>query len=82
MTADLTEGSRALLISLIEDAPNWLGTPIFGYNVGIGKEAKGHLLHLKKQGYVETQLDEYGDAIVHFLPKGVAVAASLDMEVN
>lgn len=55
---ELTEGSWALLVDLVDDAGNWSGMPLFGGNVGGSAESKGHLTHLKKTGYVRTTVDE------------------------
>ena len=54
----LTPDVLALFDELVNDAPNWSGTPLFGGNVADSPANKGHLTALKKAGLVRTWQDE------------------------
>ena len=69
----LSAGSMALFVALVEDAPNWSGSPLFGGNVGSGEANKGHLTDLKKKGLVTTWEDE-GNSWVDFTTVGALYA--------
>ena len=72
----LSEGAMRLFIDLIEDAPNWSGTPGYGCNVQQTKQRDGYLTHLKKVGLLTTQYDE-GVAWVYFTPLAKELAGYL-----
>mgnify|MGYP000279774986 FL=1 len=51
--AGLTHGSAHLLAYIVEDAPNWSGSPM----LDLTASDKGNLTDLKKNGYLTTQYD-------------------------
>lgn len=65
----LTDESRDLFISLLNNADNWGGTPMFE---GTQKQ-KGNLTDLKKKGLIDTFVEE-GCTFVSFTTKGVELA--------
>lgn len=70
--SQLTPASLALFRSLVEDAPNWSGTPA----AWVSAEERGNLTDLKKHGLLTTFVDA-GDPFAQFTEKGKALAASL-----
>ena len=72
----LSEGATRLFIDLVEDAPNWSGTPGYGCNVHSSKQRDGYLTKLKKVGLLTTQWDE-GIVWVYFTPLANRYAAEL-----
>lgn len=73
----ITPASLQLFRDLYEDAGNWGGTPLWGGNVGGGREDRGNLTHLKKLGLVTADVDE-GDTWIHFTDLGHEFAKSLE----
>lgn len=67
---DLTQDSLALFLSLVEDAPNWSGTPL----VSVSPKERGNLTHLKMAGLLTT-FEDRGDAFAVFTEAGIALAA-------
>jgi hypothetical protein len=73
----ISPAALALFLALANDAGNWSGTPLFGPkgNVGYEPADKGHLLWLKRAGFVTTQEDDDGYAFCRFTVIGRALAA-------
>lgn len=71
----LTEKSLDLFKSLVEDAPNWSGTPLFQGS----KADTGNLTDLKVKGLVET-IEDRGDAFVVFTDLGRELAGELGFD--
>lgn len=70
MASSLTPASLALFLDLVEDAPNWSGSPM----VSVTPQQKGNLTHLKQAGLLDTFVDE-GISFALFTEAGVALAA-------
>lgn len=68
----LTPATQNLFRSLVLDAGNWNGSPLFDGS----KEERGNLTHLKRQGLVASFVSD-GCVWVHFTAKGVELARSL-----
>lgn len=66
----LTPASLELFLSLVDDAPNWSGTPL----VSVTPQQRGNLTHLKMAGLLDT-MEDRGDAFALFTEAGVALAA-------
>lgn len=71
---ELTPGSRDLFVGLVEDAPNWSGSPL----VTVSPAERGNLTHLKRLGLIETFVDE-GCAFAVFTDAGKALAAEMGL---
>jgi hypothetical protein len=69
MTTKLTAATLRLFDALVEDAPNWSGTPL----VDVGAAGRGHLTHLKRAGLLTTTTSD-GDVFAVFTPAGRALA--------
>ena len=78
---DLSVESTRLFIDLAEDAGNWSGTPLWGGNVGGGRQDRGNLTDLKKKGLVTTDVDE-GQTWIFFTALGTEVARRLGIDVS
>lgn len=50
----LTEASQQLFDLIIEDAPNWSGTPLLGGNFDTDEHTNGNLTDLKVKGLITT----------------------------
>ena len=78
----ITAGTEALFRALVEDAPNWSGASLFGGNVRSFPSDKGHLTHLKKLGFVVTEIDDDKTVWVYFTNEGKRIAADLGYSVE
>lgn len=72
----LTPGSLELFKALVEDAPNWSGTPL----ITVTPAERGYLTHLKKLGLLTTFVEEDGCSFAAFTDAGKALAAELELE--
>lgn len=70
---DLTPASRELFVSLVEDAPNWSGSPL----VTVTPAERGNLTDLKKRCLIATWEDEDGCVFAMFRPAGLQLAVEL-----
>ena len=75
MLHNLTPGSLELFTTLVEDAPNWSGSPL----VTVSPAERGNLTHLKKLGLLDTFVDE-GCSFVVFTDAGKALATELKLD--
>ena len=77
---NLTEGTKALFIELVEDADQWNGQPLYQHRAR-GAADNGHLTDLKKNGLVTTWEDE-GDIFIDFTDAGIEYAASIGLDLS
>jgi hypothetical protein len=72
---DLTPASTDLFVSLVKDAGNWSGIPLYHGD----KATNGNLADLKKKGLIKTEQDEDNRRCVwvYFTPEGKALATQL-----
>ncbi len=73
----LTTASLALFKSLVEDAPNWSGTPA----AWVSAAERGNLTDLKVKGLLTTFVDN-GDPFAEFTDAGKAFAAELGYDTE
>ncbi len=77
---NLTEGSKALFIELVEDAEEWSGQPLYQHRER-DTSANGHLTDLKKNGLVNSWEDA-GDIFIDFPDSGIEYAASIGLDLS
>lgn len=80
---DMTPATLELFTDLVLDADNWSGVPLWGGNVGGGKQLRGNLTDLKKRGLVVTDAEREGGQMlewVYFTPAGKALADELGLK--
>ena len=77
---NLTEGTKALFIELVEDADQWNGQPLYQHTAR-DTSANGHLTDLKKKGLV-TSCDSEGDIFIDFTDAGIEYAASIGLDLS
>ena len=77
MEINLTSASLELFKSLVEDAPNWSGSPL----ITVSHAERGNLTHLKKLGLLET-FDDRGDMFAVFTDAGKQFATELGYDAT